>query len=177
MKYKVDLSALSTPRLNFREMNMGDVDAFMEFISSEEALKYFPTIKRGDRQEAITWVERLGKRYADHGVGLWAITDKQTGAYLGQCGMLVQEIDNRTELEIGYNLNPSSWGKGYATEAAISCKKYILEHQLAPSVISIIHVDNVPSQKVAERNGMQRGKQVMWREMPVYIYRIPAGNE
>lgn len=177
MKFIIDLPALSTPRLHFRQLDLNDVDALMEFFNSAEALKFFPMLKQGERQEAISWIERMEKRYTDHGVGLWALTDRQTGAFIGQCGLLVQDIDGNIELEIGYSLNPSSWGKGYATEAAIACKEYVMKHQLAPSIISIIHVDNVPSQKVAERNGMQRTKQVMWREMPVYIYRITAGNQ
>jgi [ribosomal protein S5]-alanine N-acetyltransferase len=174
MHFNIDLTALSTSRLDFRQLNMNDVDALMEFFNSEEALKHFPMIKRGERQEAVAWVERMQKRYTDHGVGLWGLTDRQNGAFVGQCGMLVQEIDGSTELEIGYSLNPSAWGQGYATEAAMSCKRYIIDHRLAPSIISIIHVDNVPSQKVAERNGMERGKRVVWRDMPVYIYRAEA---
>jgi len=176
MKFTIDLSSLTSPRLHFRQLNINDVDALMEFFNSSEALKFFPTLKVGERQEAINWITRMGKRYEMHGVGLWALTDKQTGAFIGQCGLLVQDIDGNTELEIGYSLNPSSWGKGYATEAAMACKKYVMENKLVPSIISIIHVDNVPSQKVAERNGMQRTKQVVWWDMPVYIYRI-TGND
>ena len=171
MSFTVNLTALSTPRLDFRQLNMNDTDALMEFFNSAEALKYFPMIKQGVRQEAIDWITRMEKRYADHGVGLWALSDKRTGTFVGQCGLLVQDIDNKTELEIGYSLNPSAWGNGYATEAAIACKKYVTDNKLAPSIISIIHIDNAPSQKVAERNGMKRDKQVMWREIPVYIYR------
>lgn len=43
---------------------------------------------------------------------------------------------------------------GFATEAAIACREYARSHALAPRLVSIIHQENRPSQRVAEKIGM-----------------------
>jgi len=62
--------------------------------------------------------------------------------------------------------------KGYATEAAKKCKEFAFENNLAESLISIIHVDNIPSQKVALNNGMFLDKTTIYRDNQVHIFRI-----
>lgn len=57
-------------------------------------------------------------------------------------------------LEIGYLFNRNYWHKGYATEAAVACKRYAFEVLKADEVCSIIRDTNIPSQNVALRNGM-----------------------
>lgn len=62
---------------------------------------------------------------------------------------------------------------GYATEAARLFRDYAFEKAGATSVISIIHPENVPSQKVALRNGMQQAaSNVLFKDGNWDIYRI-----
>lgn len=172
MFHKPDLSQLATERLYMRELQPSDAPAYKEFFDSPQALEFFPMLTPGAPGHAETWMERGVMRYEKNGIGLWALVNRETDRIVGQCGLLVQEIDGITELEVGYNLLPSQWGKGYATEAALACLDYAFKHKLAPSVISIIHTGNVKSHRVAERNGLRREKETVWREMPVVIYRI-----
>lgn len=57
-------------------------------------------------------------------------------------------------MEVGYLLRKEYWHHGYASEAAIACKKYAFDKLNAKEVYSIIRDTNIPSQKVATRNGM-----------------------
>ncbi len=95
------------------------------------------------------------KRYADNRLGLQALIDKQTGAFIGQCGILIQEVNGINEIEVGYHLLRKHWGKGYASEAAQMFRDYGFENKVADSLISIIHPLNFPSKNVALRNGMR----------------------
>lgn len=165
------LEGLQTARLKFRSLSMEDKKALMEFFNSPEALKYFTTIPPGE-QSCIMWIQRQLDRYSNDGYGLCAIEDKVSGKLLGMCGLLKQEVDGETELEVGYSFLPTSWGKGYASEAAIACKEFAFENNMSDSIISIIHIDNIPSQKVAIRNGMKKEKETIWRELPVFIFRV-----
>jgi RimJ/RimL family protein N-acetyltransferase len=88
------------------------------------------------------------------------------------CGLLVQEVDGINELEIGYSLHPAFWRKGYATEAAQKCRDFAFENNFAESLISIVHVENQQSAKVALRNGMKPEKTTIYKEIPVNIFRI-----
>ena len=86
--------------------------------------------------------------------GMNVLVNKQTNAFIGQCGLLVQTVDGIKELEIGYSILPKYWRQGYASEAAQKCKAFAIEHNFTESLISIINVNNIPSQKVAINNGM-----------------------
>lgn len=103
-----------------------------------------------------------------------ALIEKQTGKLVGHCGLLVQTVDDETELEIGYSLLPAFWSRGYATEAARTCKNFAFANTLAESLISIISKTNIASQKVARANGMTIDKETTYHDVPVYIYRIIA---
>ena len=63
-------------------------------------------------------------------------------------------------LEIGYSVLPQFWGRGYASEAALKCKNYAFEHNFSDVLMSMIHVDNISSKKVALINGMTFEKQI-----------------
>lgn len=69
------------------------------------------------------------------------------------------------------------WGQGYATEAAKIFIDYAFKKELTKSVISLIDVRNLGSQKVAEKNGLAIDKQIKWLDKEdVYIYRISKTN-
>lgn len=85
-------------------------------------------------------------------------------------------FSGQTVLEIGYLFQREFWHNGFATEAAKACKKYAFEQLNAQEVYSIIRDTNVASQKVAERNGMNRCGEFMKHyrrvDMLHYVYRI-----
>jgi RimJ/RimL family protein N-acetyltransferase len=100
------------------------------------------------------------------------LIDKNTNQVVGASGLLVQEVDGTTELEIGYQLLPEYWHKGYATEATQTIRNYAFQNNFADSIISIIHVDNIASKKVAIRNGMSLEKTTKYKDFPVDVFRI-----
>jgi len=73
---------------------------------------------------------------------------------MGQCGLLLQTVNNKQRLEIGYSILPVFWERGYASEATQKCKVFAFKNRLANSLISVVHKQNVGSEKVAVRNGM-----------------------
>ncbi|MCP4553047.1 MAG: GNAT family N-acetyltransferase, partial [Bacteroidetes bacterium] len=124
------------------------------------------------KAQSKDWIERQLWRYENNMYGHHALIDKQTNKFIGQCGLLTQEIDDKIETEIGYHIIPEHWGKGYATEAAKKIRDYAFDKDLCNSLISIIDIRNIASQKVAEKNGMRKTKQVKYYNLDVYIYRI-----
>ena len=61
-------------------------------------------------------------------------------------------------LEVGWTLGKEYWGQGYATEAARAALAYAFVTQNVDRMISVIHIDNVASQKVAARLGETKGE-------------------
>lgn len=137
-------------------------------------MKYYPSTK--NESETMEWIKWTQKNYEEYGVGLWIVEDKVTGEFLGQCGIVPQEVEGVTEMEIGYLFVRRFWGKGYATEAALACKNYGFERLNLSKMISLIKVDNIPSTKVAERIGMKMMKKINKWGKEVFVYSVSTNN-
>lgn len=168
------LEGLTTERLTFRRLTDNDRGWWSGFLEHPEALRHL-FMPPGDPANLETWFQRTHQRYREDGTGLMVVQDRATGSALGQCGLLVQEVDGVQELEVGYHFLPIHWGKGHATEAARACVEFAGNHGLSPSVISLIHPENVRSRAVALRNGLKFERVTTWRDHPVEVYRRSTG--
>jgi RimJ/RimL family protein N-acetyltransferase len=90
--------ALQTERMVLRLMEMADVDDLMGLFSDPVAMRYYPSTK--SRQEAEEWVRRVQESYRDRGFGLWVAVLEDSGEFVGQCGLTVQEVEGKNEVEI-----------------------------------------------------------------------------
>ncbi len=168
---------LSSERLTSRFLNLSDTPQWLPFIQNSEAIRFFPMLgKENPEVETLAWIERQLKRYEDSRFGLQAILLKDSGMFIGQCGLLAQDVDGQQELEVAYHLLPAFWGNGYATEAARMFMDYGFVNFPVPRIISIIHKDNLRSQKLAERNGLSREQRTSWNEIDVDIHSITRKN-
>jgi len=165
-----------TERLLFRKLEEADFDSWLRFCNDPSSLQYtLPAEHPEPEAQCRIWMDKVFYRYA-HGLGgMNALVEKQTGAFVGQCGLLVQTVDGKEELEIGYSLMPEYRGKGFATEAARQCRDFAFGNKLTQSLISIIHVDNAASAKVAKNVGMTWEKETYYH-MPVNIFRISSAD-
>ena len=143
---------LETKRLRLREITQTDYKALSQILQDGETMyAYEGAFSDKEVQE---WLDRQIRRYKKWGFGLWAVILKETGDFIGQCGLTMQPWKDQEVLEIGYLFQRAHWHKGYAAEAAKACKKYAFEILKAPEVCSIIRNTNIPSQKAALRIGM-----------------------
>lgn len=165
------MHGVTTERLVFRHTSMDDVSWWMEYINSAEAIR-FMSLTVGSEASCREFIQRSIDRRATDGSGLNAIMEQATGKPVGMIGLLTQVVDEMDELEIGYHLLPSAWGRGFATEAAIACKEFAREHRCAPSVISLIDHQNFASQAVARRNGMHYETDTVHRGVPAMVWRV-----
>lgn len=165
---------LETGRLLLREMTGGDFPALCRMLRDPEVMYAYE--HAFSDQEVQIWLDNQLRRYRQDGFGLWAVELGQTGEMIGQCGLTWQDWNGRQVLEVGYLFRRDAWGRGYATEAAVACRNYAFETLNAPEVFSIIRDSNLPSRRVAERNGMEvRGRMVKHyygMDMPHLVYSI-----
>jgi RimJ/RimL family protein N-acetyltransferase len=166
----MDTVVLTTERLNLRKMNQDDAENLMKIFSDPEAMRYYRSTK--DEEETFKWIDWTLGNYEKFGVGLWIVEDKETGQFLGQCGIVPQEVDGVIEMEIGYLFVRQEWGKGYATESAFACKEYGFEQMGLRKMVSFIDVSNEPSTKVAERIGMHMEKTINKWGKEVFVYSV-----
>ena len=165
---------METERLYLRKLTLADRAALCETLQDKEAMYAYE--HAFSDEEADAWLARQIARYREDGFGLWAVIRKEDGAFLGQCGITMQDVRGERVPEIGYLLARRYWHMGYATEAARACKQYAFETLGLPAVYSIIRENNLPSRRVAERNGMRvvdtLVKHYYGFAMPHLVYRI-----
>jgi len=173
---KYSLEGQESERLLFRRITDKDFDTWLEFCKYPDSLKYIFSQQQHANEDPVErckiWFERVFYRYENGLGGMNALINKNTNEFVGQCGLLIQTIDNLEELEIGYSLMPHHRGKGYATEAAKKCKLFAFENTIYNSLISTIHIHNEASSKVAIANGMKLEKTTVSEGEPVHIYRV-----
>jgi len=97
---------------------------------------------------------------------------KSTGELIGDCGVTVQTVDGVDELEVGYHLRRDHWAAGTRRKRRRPAGTGHFANRKAEYVISLVRPENSPSWRVAERNGMTLWKEIIWRELPHYVYRI-----
>ena len=171
MKYL--LAGQTSARLTFRLLVREDFTAWMPLFEDKTAAGFLGMADIGTpKEQCEKWFEISENRYKNDLGGMNVLIDKASNELVGQCGLLIQKVDGKKEMEIGYSILPKHWNKGYATEAAQKCRDYAFENNFTDSLISIVHIDNVRSEKVARKNGMTFNKKTIFKEMPVNIFRI-----
>jgi ribosomal-protein-alanine N-acetyltransferase len=105
-------------------------------------------------------------------LGLWATILKETGQFIGRCGLLPCTIDGRQEVEVAYMVAKEVWGQGLATEAAQAIVNYAFEQLGYARLICLIERDNAASIKVATKIGMTFEKEGQDDKGPFLMYSI-----
>jgi RimJ/RimL family protein N-acetyltransferase len=158
---------LETARLVIRTFEPRDADAWVAMLSDPEVRRYLP----GPAPTMETFQGALAGRHAmerEGGYAMWAVEEKKTGAFAGQCGL--RPVDSMQppasgpaaaaegagrEFDLAYHFTRACWNTGYATEAAIA----VLAHGLGPlglgCIIAVAMPDNVGSWRVMEKAGMR----------------------
>jgi len=167
------LTGERTNRLDFRLVDESYFDLWIEFFYHPDPAKFLGMQEiETPYEQCREWFRHVEERYNNDLGGMNALIDKNTNEFIGQCGLLVQEVDGQQELEIGYSVLPRFWYQGYATEAAVKCRDYAFQNSFTETLISIINVENTRSEKVALKNGMVKTKQSVFKNMKVNIFRI-----
>ena len=165
------LEDTESERLRYRPLNRGDISLWTEYLKDPRNTQFYPDVGMTAEERAESWITSQLDRYEQGLHGMCAIHLKQSDEFVGQCGLLTQEVDGIEEIEVGYHLFAEHRGNGYATEAAQHMKEYGFKKGIADSIISIIDENNFPSQAVAKRNGMKEDKRTVWKDMNVIIFR------
>ena len=166
---------LETPRLILRHLEMADLPELYSLYKDPEIRRYFPdgVLNYEDTKAELEWYLNGHPQYPE--LGLWATVHKESGKFIGRCGLLAWEIDDKLEIEIAYLLDKNFWQQGLATEAANGILSYAFEKLNLTRLICLVDPDNIASQKVAQRIGMKLERTVdgiAGDNFPTLIYAI-----
>lgn len=162
---------IDTERLRLRPMEMGDLDEFVELHADPEVTEFIRPLDRAAAEERL---RRDEVEWRERGHGLLAMLDRQSGAFLGRCGLKFwPQFD---ETEVGWVLQREAWGHGYATEAARACLEWGFAGLDVPYLTAMVNSDNVRSIRVAERLSMAPMRDDVLLGDPVVVYGLDRGD-
>lgn len=144
---------LLTPRLRLRELREADFDALYAVLGDSDITRHSPYTF--DESRVRNWIARNRRRYETLDFGLWAVTLRESGELIGDCGLTIQNINGGLLPEIGYHIRRDRQRQGYAAEAAQACRDWAFANTPFRQLFSYLKRDNLPSAATAQAIGMR----------------------
>lgn len=175
------IPCLETKRVVLRELTNEDAGALFAIFSNAKVTKYYGMPPMTNPLQANALIERFATS-AEQQIGIrWAIEEKESGQVVGTIGFHSwSKVHLRAE--VGYELEPNAWGKGYLSEALKTVCTYGFESMGLNRIGAIVFVENVASQNTLLRNGFEKEgllRDYMMQENEahdVFVYSKCKGN-
>ena len=143
----------TSKRLFFNEFTPGDWALIYELNSDPEVVKYLHEPQTTAEVAREVLANTIIPQYTKYNHGRWAVYLKHSNEFIGWCGLKYRSETGIVDL--GYRFMKKHWGFGYASEAAIRCVEYGFQVLKLARIFGAAHVDNIASQKVLEKAGLQ----------------------
>ncbi|MBK8554404.1 MAG: GNAT family N-acetyltransferase [Lewinellaceae bacterium] len=164
-----------TPRLLLRELLPTDDQGMFELDSDPAVHRYLgnqPVMEIGESRAII---EMVRQQYIDHGIGRWAVEEKESGSFVGWAGLKLVTTETNGHVnfyDIGYRLIRRFWGKGFATEAALASLSYGFSVLQIPEIYASADCENIASNTILEKIGLKQIETYLYDGRPTFWYRM-----
>ena len=173
--------ATDTERLHLRRWQPEDRDAHAAIWADPDVFDSLRAGQPGDPAElAAEGFQRHLRHWDQHGFGIWAAVDRSSEQIAGWIGAahptFIPELSE--EIEIGWVLRRSFWGRGLATEGALAAADAASAHLAPERLISLILPTNSRSIAVAERLGSRPAETVVHPDLGVelQVYELSSSS-
>jgi RimJ/RimL family protein N-acetyltransferase len=148
---------LETERLVLRRFTEDDIDELVELDSDPDVMHFITGGRPTPRDEIENAVLPAFLDYYERfaGYGFWAAVEKSTGRFVGWFHLRPEKGAPPGEVELGYRLRRSAWGKGYATEASRALIHKAFAELGVQRVVAFTMVVHVASWRVMEKAGLR----------------------
>jgi ribosomal-protein-alanine N-acetyltransferase len=149
-----DLPELETERLLLRKMRLDDAEAMFAYASDPEVTRYvlFETHRSVEDSESFLRLALEGYERGDFGG--WGVVLKDSGAFVGTCGMDAGYAPEHARAELGYVLSREHWGRGLMPEAVRAVIRFGFKRMSLNRVQARCIAENAASARVMEKAGM-----------------------
>jgi RimJ/RimL family protein N-acetyltransferase len=166
---------IRTARLHMAPHGLPDFAEQAAMWADPAVVKYIGGIP-ATTEDAWARLLRVAGSWSLLGYGMWAVRDAVNDTYLGDIGFLEAKRTGVSgfngDPEIGWTLNTSAHGKGYASEAVAAALAWGTGR--FKRTVAMIHPENTPSEAVAIRAGFHRFADATYKDAPAglweYIY-------
>ena len=163
---------LNTERLQLRRLEPEDLAPLYALYCDPEIRKFYPdgtrTLK--ETKEELEWFLHGHPEHPE--LGLWATVERDTGEFLGRCGLLPWHIQGRDEVELAFMIKKERWREGFAAEAADGIIKHAHHVLGLRRLVCLVMPGNAASVGVAEKVGMSFERDFTDELGPCQLYAI-----
>ena len=146
---------LETERLLLREIEEKDIKAIYSILSREDVTVHYGQEPFKAYEEARSLLAIFNMNYSMQRGIRWGIQEKNSGAFVGTIGFHAWHQKHR-RAEIGYELHPDFWKKGYGQEAVSEVISFGFSELKLNRISAICYPENKSSQKLLERSGFHK---------------------
>lgn len=146
---------LETKRLILRELTEFDAKAIFSILSNPQVTLYYGKDTLESFDEAKEFIHYFKQKFYEKRGFRWGIEMKETKQLIGTIG-LDAWVPKQRRAEIGYEIHPEYWKKGYATEAALKVISFGFGLLGLFRIGAIIFPENEPSNKLLIKLGFQK---------------------
>jgi RimJ/RimL family protein N-acetyltransferase len=160
---------LQTFRLTLRSFREADIDVMAQLFANPDFMRFSLGVFT-EREQTIAFIKKVMGWDLAGIPSQFAVVLRDQDTVLGYCGFFHHSEHGIEDIEIGYRLHPDYWNRGLITEAARAVRDHGFRDWKLLRVVSLVHPENVPSRRVAEKNGMTVEKQITFRGFPTLVY-------
>jgi [ribosomal protein S5]-alanine N-acetyltransferase len=147
-----DLPELETERLLLRKMRLDDAEAMFAYASDPEVTRYVLFETHRSLEDSKSFLRLAVEGYEKGDFGGWGVVLKDSGVFVGTCGMEVDPEHARAEL--GYVLAREHWGRGLVPEAVRAVIRFGFRRLGLNRLGARCMAENTASARVMEKAGM-----------------------
>jgi RimJ/RimL family protein N-acetyltransferase len=151
------IPVLHTTRLRLRGPRGEDLVGFAGMMADPEVARLKGFEGGASREQCWAGLARILGHWALRGVGLFAVEERESNAFVGMVGVI--EPLGWPGPELTWTIARPHWNRGIATEAAVAVLGWAAETLPVRDLVSMIPPANGASRRVAEKiGGCRRGE-------------------
>lgn len=163
---------LETERLVVRSWRESDVEHYLT-LATDVGYHCFSAPGRfmvRSTEEADEKVRQRMMLFERRRLGKFPIFLRESGEFIGTCGIEPFELDGQLEAELGYRLCLKFWGHGYAKEAAAAVLSYGFGDLKLAKIMAFVLPQNRASVKILEQLGFWYLRDFMHADLSHRLY-------
>ncbi|MEE6450596.1 GNAT family protein [Gottfriedia acidiceleris] len=172
---------LETERLLLREITKEDAESIFTCFSNDNVTQFYGQDTLQNKEQAEQFVDFFSKNYNEKRGIRWGIEIKGTKGLIGTIGFNAW-LPKHKRAEIGYEIHPEHWKKGYATEAVSKVLSYGFDGMDLTRIGAVVFIDNEASNNLLTKIGFQKEgvlKKYMYQNgsaHDTYVYSLLKNN-
>jgi [ribosomal protein S5]-alanine N-acetyltransferase len=145
---------LETERLHLIEIGQQHSQKYYEIMSLDEVTRYYGMENLKSVEEAEKMIDSFKNNFLSNRGIRWGIILKENQQFIGTVGLNNLNLPNK-RAEIGYEIHPDYWRKGFTSEAVKEVLRYSFEELGLYRIGAVTYPENIASSSLLKKLGFK----------------------